>query len=152
MEIDYNKLKDSSIQFEKKLRLPLEILKIRLDDRVNFISDIIETASGRKFRTKLKEPFDPDHLTRESSNKQSKHRIDFTIADRKLIRRTRNVLNRVKQLDELGILGERADILAEELDLLLQGKKSPYDLKRIHSLRFFLFLIILVNCSNTFIQ
>ncbi|MGV9171085.1 MAG: hypothetical protein ACOC35_00775 [Promethearchaeia archaeon] len=41
------------------MRLPLEILKIRLDDRaksfLNFISDIIETASGRKFRTKLKE-------------------------------------------------------------------------------------------------
>lgn len=59
MEINFKKLKESSIKFDKKLRLPLNTLTINIGDlRKNFsdfISDIIETESGRKFRTTLNE-------------------------------------------------------------------------------------------------
>jgi len=59
MEINFKKLKESSIKFDKKLRLPLNTLTINTGDLQktfsNFISDIIETESGRKFRTTLSE-------------------------------------------------------------------------------------------------
>lgn len=59
MEINFKKLKESSIKFDKKLRLPLNTLTINIGDlRKNFskfISDIIETKSGRKFKTTLSE-------------------------------------------------------------------------------------------------
>ena len=59
MEINFKKLKESSIKFDKKLRLPLNTLTINIGDLQttfsNFISDIIETESGRKFRTTLSE-------------------------------------------------------------------------------------------------
>ena len=57
MEINFKKLKESSIKFDKKLRLPLNTLTIDIGDLqksfFDFISDIIETESGRKFRTTL---------------------------------------------------------------------------------------------------
>ncbi len=59
MEINFNLLKESSIKFDKKLRLPLNTLTINLVDKTknfsNFVSDNIETESGRKFRTVLSE-------------------------------------------------------------------------------------------------
>jgi len=59
MEINFKKLKESSIKFDKKLRLPLNTITINIGDLrknfSNFISDIIETESGRKFRTTLSE-------------------------------------------------------------------------------------------------
>ncbi len=59
MEINLMKLKDNSIKFDKKLRLPLDTLSINIEDQSktfsNFISDVIETESGRKFRTNLNE-------------------------------------------------------------------------------------------------
>ena len=46
----------------------------------------------------------------------------FTLTDKKLIRRTRNSLRHVGKIQELGLLGPHASELAEQLDLALQGK------------------------------
>lgn len=66
-------------------------------------------------------PFNPNHL--KGCNPSKKLDTQFTVADRKLIRRARNTLNRVKEMDKLGLLGSRAETLATGLDQLLQGKK-----------------------------
>ncbi|MFX1444589.1 MAG: hypothetical protein ACFFHV_14335 [Promethearchaeota archaeon] len=57
MEIDIDKLKESSLEFNKKLRLPINTLNIKIEDNwknfTNFISELIEIDSGRKFKTEL---------------------------------------------------------------------------------------------------
>jgi transposase len=68
-------------------------------------------------------PFNPYYLEEFRGSNIENNEVQFTVADRKLIRRARNVLNRVREMDELGFLGERAEILAAGLDQLLQGKK-----------------------------
>jgi len=68
-------------------------------------------------------PFNPEPLRNNQTNKTKTIDTHFTIADRKLIRRARNVLNRVREMDELGLLGSRAETLAAGLDQILQGKK-----------------------------
>jgi transposase len=68
-------------------------------------------------------PFNPNHLRELHANRVDKIDSDFTVASRKLIRRARNVLNRVKEMEEVGVLGDRAEDLAAGLDQLLQGKK-----------------------------
>jgi len=59
MEINIKKLIKSSIKFERKLRFPLHVLTINLGkkrkDFSNFISNIIETGGGHKFKTQLTE-------------------------------------------------------------------------------------------------
>ena len=54
MEIDIEQLKKSSLEFHKKLRLPIEILKINIEDDwkdfTDFQSDIIEN----KYITEIK--------------------------------------------------------------------------------------------------
>ena len=59
MEINFKKLKESSIQFDKKLRLPINTLTINIEDQwkvfSDFISDIIETEGGHRFKTKINE-------------------------------------------------------------------------------------------------
>lgn len=59
MEINLTKLQESSIKFDKKLRLPLTTLSINIGEKrknfISFISDVIEIESGRKFRTSLSE-------------------------------------------------------------------------------------------------
>lgn len=59
MEINFSQLKESSIQFDQKLRLPINTLTINIDNQwkyfSNFISDIIETEAGYKFKTKINE-------------------------------------------------------------------------------------------------
>jgi len=46
---------------------------------------------------------------------------NFTLTDRKLLRRARNLLRRVELVPEIGILGEHAKYLAEGLDMVLKG-------------------------------
>ena len=48
--------------------------------------------------------------------------LQFTLTDKKLIRRTRNALRHVGEIEELGLIGTHASELAEQLDLALQGK------------------------------
>ena len=67
--------------------------------------------------------FNPQYLKDRQIGTSEGINMQFTIADRKLIRRAKNVLNRVREMDELGILGARAEILASGLDQVLQGKK-----------------------------
>ena len=67
--------------------------------------------------------FDPKYMTRPPRSNNDLLDFPFSIADRKLIRRARNILTRVKEMDEIGFLGPRAEILAEQLNELLQGKK-----------------------------
>lgn len=69
-------------------------------------------------------PFDPKYTTNPRRNKNEFLEITFSIADRKLIRRARNIFTRVKEMDDIGFLGPRAEILAEQLNELLQGKKA----------------------------
>jgi len=47
----------------------------------------------------------------------------FSLTSKNLIRRARNSLRRVNDIQELGSLGEHVSILAEQLDLVLQRKK-----------------------------
>lgn len=71
-------------------------------------------------------PFDPEHSQGHlSPSKKEKDQI-FTLIDKKIIRHARNVLRRVSEMEktqELGILGEDINIIAEHLDSLLDGKK-----------------------------
>lgn len=67
--------------------------------------------------------FNPDYLKDRHVSTLKEIDTQFTIADRKLIRRARNVLILVREMDELGILGSRAETLASGLDQVLQGKK-----------------------------
>jgi len=57
MEIDIKKLKESSLEFHRKLRLPINTLNIKIEEEWesfnNFKSDVIETEGGRKFRTEI---------------------------------------------------------------------------------------------------
>ena len=46
----------------------------------------------------------------------------FSLTSKNLIRRARNSLRRVKEVQELGLLGEHVSILAEQLDLVLKEK------------------------------
>jgi len=45
MEINFKKLKESSIQFDKKLRLPINTLTITIEDQWKFFSDFISFSS-----------------------------------------------------------------------------------------------------------
>ena len=67
-------------------------------------------------------PFNPNYLNEHKRGKNDEINTQFTLADRKLIRRARNVLNRVREMDEIGILGKRAETLAAGLEEVLQGK------------------------------
>ena len=57
MEINFDNLKVSSIKVDTRLRLPLNTLTIKSEEKTkkfsDFVSDIIETESGHKFRTIL---------------------------------------------------------------------------------------------------
>ena len=57
MEIDIEKLKESSLEFHEKLRLPINTLNIKIEnewkDFTYFLSDVIESEGGRKFKTVL---------------------------------------------------------------------------------------------------
>ena len=59
MDFNFKKLKESSIKFDKKLRLPINTLIINIENQwkgfTDFISDVIETEGGRRFRTKINE-------------------------------------------------------------------------------------------------
>jgi hypothetical protein len=47
---------------------------------------------------------------------------NFTISNRKIIRRARNSLRRVNEIDNIGSLGEYAKDLAEQLEIILKKK------------------------------
>ena len=67
--------------------------------------------------------FRPDQGRTLSMRAPSHGGDDFTIADRKLIRRARNSLKRVDEVANIGLLGEHSIKLAEQLDCVLQRKK-----------------------------
>jgi transposase len=71
-------------------------------------------------------PFDPEYLQRDMNpSKKAKEQL-FTLVDKKIIRHARNVLKRVSEMEktqELGILRDDLNIVAEHLDALLEGKK-----------------------------
>lgn len=66
--------------------------------------------------------FDPTFEEGFKNSKGERDNSQFSITDKKLIRRARNSLRRVEDIQELGILAEHTSILAEQLDLALQGK------------------------------
>lgn len=68
-------------------------------------------------------PFDPNHGRTLASTINNMDCGTFSITDKKTIRRVRNLLNRVGNIDNIGLLGEYAVNLANGLDLALQGKK-----------------------------
>ncbi|TXT61576.1 MAG: hypothetical protein BAJALOKI2v1_20029 [Promethearchaeota archaeon] len=57
MEMDIDGLKDVSLKFKNKLRIPISTLKICIDKDWkgfgNFVSDIIESPGGMKFKTQI---------------------------------------------------------------------------------------------------
>jgi hypothetical protein len=67
--------------------------------------------------------FDPDHGISIRKQTSSCGSDDFTISDRKLIRRARNSLKRVNEVANIGLLGEHSLKLAEQLENILQRKK-----------------------------
>lgn len=66
--------------------------------------------------------FEPDHGRRLFKQTSSCSKYDFAISDRKLIRRARNSLKRVNEVQNIGLLGEHSIKLAEQLDSVLQRK------------------------------
>ena len=67
--------------------------------------------------------FDPDHEISLKTQAKDPQACTFTVSDRKMIRRARNCLNRVREIEDIEILGDYADEMARMLDLALQGKK-----------------------------
>jgi len=67
--------------------------------------------------------FEPDHGISIRKQSSSYGSDDFTISDRKLIRRARNSLKRVNEVANIGLLGEHSLKLAEQLESILQRKK-----------------------------
>ena len=67
--------------------------------------------------------FEPNYRRDLEKRKISCSGYDFTISDRKLLRRARNSLRRVNELNNIGMLGEYAVTLADQLEDLLQRKK-----------------------------
>ena len=68
-------------------------------------------------------PFSPNYLT-NIGKRQKQVESDFTLTDKKLLRRARNTLKRVEIIPKIGILGEHARYLAEGLDRLLKGSNE----------------------------
>jgi len=66
--------------------------------------------------------FEPDHGRALFKQARSCGNDNFTITDRKLIRRARNSLKRVNEVNNIGLLGEHSIKLAEQLDNVLQRK------------------------------
>lgn len=66
--------------------------------------------------------FNPNFGSSFDKRINSKNTSHFSLTDRNLIRRTRNALKRVGDMQELGFIGDHASELAEQLDLALQGK------------------------------
>jgi len=68
--------------------------------------------------------FNPEIGRRIVRNETDHHSNNFTVANHKTIRRARNTLKRVNEIPEIGIIGEHAEQLAEQLNkILIQGKK-----------------------------
>jgi len=68
-------------------------------------------------------PFNPEHGKHIIINETIPTENKFTVVDRKTMRRARNTLRRVNDIQDIGVLGEYAENLAEQLDkVLIQGK------------------------------
>lgn len=67
-------------------------------------------------------PFNSEHGISLRNKYLNRINSEFSLTTKKLIRRTRNSLRRVEVIQELGLLGEHASNLAEQLDCLLQRK------------------------------
>lgn len=68
--------------------------------------------------------YNPEFGKCTNENKKSPPENTFTILDQKIMRRARNTLRRVNEIQDIGVLGEYAKQLAEQLDkVLIQGKK-----------------------------
>ena len=68
-------------------------------------------------------PFNPNHSIDIDTVSSVKSYDKFGLVDRKLIRKAQNALRKVSEIQELGIIGDHVNNLAEQLDLVLQGKK-----------------------------
>ncbi len=68
-------------------------------------------------------PFDPNYGRALETWKPANADKGFTVSDRKALRRTRNLLKRMGNMHNIGMIGEYSIRLAEQLDLALQGKK-----------------------------
>jgi len=68
-------------------------------------------------------PFEPDYGISPMKQIDIDHPCEFSVADKKTIRRARNCLNRVNDIQKIEIIGEYAKEMARLLDLTLQGKK-----------------------------
>ncbi|MHA1272574.1 MAG: IS110 family transposase [Promethearchaeota archaeon] len=66
-------------------------------------------------------PFSP-FSSKKMNNKYITNNSDFTLTDKKLLRKARNLLKRVEIVPKIGILGEHAKSLAEGLDQVLKGQ------------------------------
>jgi len=64
-------------------------------------------------------PFNPRHGCELDKRDFKEQGSKFSLTSKNLIRKARNLLRRVKDVQELGLLGEHVSILAEQLDLLL---------------------------------
>jgi len=86
---------------------------------------VVATKIARIAYTLLKNPapFDPSSDSRVKTRMTGNQAPNFNLTTKNLIRRARNSLRRMDNIQKLGMLGEHASILAEQLDLLLQGKK-----------------------------
>jgi transposase len=67
-------------------------------------------------------PFQPWHGTNLNRPKKSRAAVSFSVSERKTIRRARNCLKRVKDIEITEKVGELAEEMAQMLDLVLEGK------------------------------
>jgi transposase len=68
-------------------------------------------------------PFNPNYGRTLEPYKISSRTMQFSVSDRKALRRARNSLKRVSIIESIGVLGDYSKNLAQHLELALQGKK-----------------------------
>ena len=72
-------------------------------------------------------PFDPDGGVKDPSTKYSGGSSDFSVSERKDMRRASRMLRHIRQMEDIGRIGIESERLAEELDKLLIQKNNPVD-------------------------
>lgn len=102
-----------------------QVIKRKRAASMTLVYCVVAAKIARIVHSLLKQStlFDPGHGQNLRKVKRGDGESQFSLTSKTLIRKARNSLRRVGTIQELGMLGEHASVLAEQFDLALQGKK-----------------------------
>ena len=84
---------------------------------------VVSSKIARIVYALLKRPAPFDSMRDMKARTSCKNGSEFSLTTKTLIRKARNALRRMDEIQEFGLLGRQISILAGQLDLALQGKK-----------------------------